>query len=191
VLTSEDILVTAEEVIRRYGPSKATVVDVARALNVSHGSVYRHFPSKAALRDAVTERWLQRVAEPLDKIAASQRMAPPRRLRKYLDTLIQAKRERALEDPEMFSNYMSLISETDGAVSDHVNHLVDNLAQIIEDGMATRAFVPWLDAREAARGVFDATAVFHNPAHAPEWRRPTIDAEFEGVWKLVIAGLSP
>ena len=191
MLTSEDILVTAEEVIRRYGPSKATVVDVARALNVSHGSVYRHFPSKAALRDAVTERWLQRVAEPLDKIAASQRMAPPRRLRKYLDTLIQAKRKRALEDPELFSNYMSLISEADGAVSEHVNHLVDNLTQIIEDGMATRAFVPWLDAREAARGVFDATAVFHNPAHALEWRRPTIDAEFEGVWKLVIAGLSP
>ena len=57
-LTAERILVAAEEVLRRYGPAKANVVDVARALGVSHGSVYRHFPSKAALRDAVTERWL-------------------------------------------------------------------------------------------------------------------------------------
>jgi AcrR family transcriptional regulator len=189
VLTSEEILVTAEDVIRRYGPSKATVVDVARALGVSHGSVYRHFPSKAALRDAVTQRWLERVAAPLDKIAAS-RAAPPNRLRKYLDTLIQAKRERALEDPELFSNYMSLIDETDGAVSAHVEHLVGNLTTIIQDGIDSGDFAPELNAREAARGVFDATAVFHNPAHAPEWRRPTIDAEFEGVWKLVIAGLS-
>jgi AcrR family transcriptional regulator len=50
VLTREDILSAAEEVLRRYGPAKTNVVDVARALNVSHGTVYRHFPSKAALR---------------------------------------------------------------------------------------------------------------------------------------------
>ncbi|WP_285680262.1 acyltransferase domain-containing protein, partial [Kitasatospora phosalacinea] len=42
---------TAEDVLRRYGPAKATVVDVARALGVSHGSVYRHFGTKAALRE--------------------------------------------------------------------------------------------------------------------------------------------
>jgi AcrR family transcriptional regulator len=55
-LTPDRILEAAEGVLRRYGPAKANVVDVARALHVSHGSVYRHFPSKTALRDAVTER---------------------------------------------------------------------------------------------------------------------------------------
>ena len=53
VLTPERILEVTEDVLRRYGLAKATVVDVARALDVSHGSVYRHFPSKASLRDAV------------------------------------------------------------------------------------------------------------------------------------------
>ena len=62
VLTQERILETAEDVLRRFGPAKATVVDVARALDVSHGSVYRHFLSKAALRDAVAERWLARIS---------------------------------------------------------------------------------------------------------------------------------
>ena len=51
VLTPERILETTEEVLRRFGLAKATVVDVARALDVSHGSVYRHFPSEASLRD--------------------------------------------------------------------------------------------------------------------------------------------
>ena len=64
-LTPDRILDAAEETLTRYGPAKTTVVDVARALGVSHGSVYRHFPSKAALRDAVTERWLARVSDPL------------------------------------------------------------------------------------------------------------------------------
>src|SRR5688572_29952545 len=62
-LTGEAILVATEEVLRRYGPAKATVVDVAKALGVSHGSVYRHFPTKAALREAVTRRWLDLVHE--------------------------------------------------------------------------------------------------------------------------------
>ena len=69
-LTAETILDTAEDVLRRFGPAKASVVDVARALDVSHGSVYRHFSSKAALRDAVTERWLARVSEPLEAIVS-------------------------------------------------------------------------------------------------------------------------
>jgi hypothetical protein len=37
-LTRDRILATAEEVIRRFGPAKATVVDVARALGVSHAA---------------------------------------------------------------------------------------------------------------------------------------------------------
>ncbi|WP_436841019.1 TetR/AcrR family transcriptional regulator [Streptomyces bobili] len=46
-LTAERILEATEEVLRRHGPANATVVDVARALGVSHGSVYRHFRTKA------------------------------------------------------------------------------------------------------------------------------------------------
>ena len=55
VLTPERILEVTEDVLRRFGLAKATVVDVARALDVSHGSVYRHFPSKASLREAVAK----------------------------------------------------------------------------------------------------------------------------------------
>ena len=65
-LTPERILEATEDVLRRYGPAKATVVDVARALGVSHGSVYRHFRTKSALREAVTARWLTRTEVALD-----------------------------------------------------------------------------------------------------------------------------
>src|ERR671923_1129072 len=101
VLTQEKILEAAEDVLRRFGPSKATVVDVARALDVSHGSVYRHFPSKAALRDAVLERWLHRVAVPLAAVASADEPAT-QRLRRWLDTLIATKRSKAFDDPELF-----------------------------------------------------------------------------------------
>jgi AcrR family transcriptional regulator len=90
VLTPERILEATEEVLRRYGLAKATVVDVARALDVSHGSVYRHFPSKASLRQAVAKRWLDRANAPLQKIAESAGPAPAR-LEKWLRTMIDIK----------------------------------------------------------------------------------------------------
>lgn len=186
-LTPDQILEAAEDVLRRFGPTKATVVDVARRLGVSHGSVYRHFPSKAALRDAVTERWLARFSEPLADVAAEASPAPER-LRRWLDLLIAAKRSRALDDPELLATYMELVAEAREVVGAHVDRLVGQLTRIIADGVARGEFTV-ADPTAAGRAVFDATARFHNPAHAPEWADPGIDAAFEGVWSLVLSGL--
>lgn len=186
-LTPDRILEAAEDVLRRFGPAKATVVDVARALGVSHGSVYRHFPSKAALRDAVVEQWLARVSTPLVIVAAEAGPAPER-LRRWLDLLIDAKRSRALEDPELFATYIAIVAESREVVKAHVDHLTGQIARIIADGIVQGEFGV-SDPVAAGRAVFDATARFHNPAHAAEWADPGIEAAFEGVWSLILAGL--
>lgn len=187
-LTEDRILEAAEEALRRYGPAKANVVDVARALGVSHGSVYRHFPSKAALRDAVTERWLSEISKPLEAIAAGKGTAP-QRLGRWLDGLVQAKRRKALDDPELFATYIALAADAREVVKTHVETLVDQLACIVAEGVADGAFAAD-DPRAAARAAFDATTRFHNPAHAAEWSDPQIDAAYEGVRALVLGGLT-
>jgi AcrR family transcriptional regulator len=186
-LTPDRILEAAEDVLRRFGPAKATVVDVARALGVSHGSVYRHFPSKAALRDAVTERWLARVSAPLAQVAAEDSPAPER-LRRWLDLLIATKRGKMLDDPELFATYCHLAADAREVVTAHVNALAGQIARIIADGVA-RGELSVADPRASGRAVFDATARFHNPIHAPEWSDPGIDAAFEAVWILILSGL--
>src|SRR5450631_1260667 len=107
VLTPERILEATEEVLRRYGLAKATVVDVARALDVSHGSVYRHFPSKASLREAVAKRWLDRVNAPLLKIAEGSGPAPAR-LECCLRTMFSINLKKVCDAPEMFATYLAL-----------------------------------------------------------------------------------
>jgi AcrR family transcriptional regulator len=188
VLTRDKILEAAEEVLRRFGPSKATVVDVARALGVSHGSVYRHFASKAALRDAVLERWLHRISDPLDAMVRGREPAPER-LRRWIGALMAAKRRRVLKEPELFATYGILAADARDVVKGHVDALVGQAARIIGDGIKSGAFTV-KDAGAAARSVFDATARFHNPAHAAEWSDPGIDAAFEGVWSLIQAALT-
>lgn len=186
-LTTERILEAAEDVLRRFGPDKATVVDVARALGVSHGSVYRHFPSKAALRDAVAARWLARISGPLGRIADEEGPAPAR-LRRWFDALLQAKRRKVSGDPELFATYSRLVADARDVVRGHVVELVSQVARIIADGVARGQFTAD-DPEAAARAVFDATSRFHNPAHAAEWSEPGTDAAFEGVWALVMKGL--
>ncbi|GII04168.1 TetR family transcriptional regulator [Planobispora takensis] len=186
-LTAEAILAATEEVLRRYGPAKATVVDVARVLGVSHGSVYRHFPTKAALRAAVTRRWLERTHAGLAELAAGDAPAPAR-LRDWLTTLFAAKRRKALDDPELFATYSVLVGEDDGVIAEHVGHLVDQLTRIVADGIAEGTFAA-AEPRITARAVFDATGRFHDPAYAAEWSAPDIETAFEAVCSLVIAGL--
>lgn len=187
-LTRERILEAAAEVLRRYGPAKATVVDVARALDVSHGSVYRHFPSKAALRDAVADEWLNRTIPPLAAVAAESGPAAIR-LRRWLDLLIAGKRKRAFDDPEMFATYIALATEAREVVHAYVGTLLAHLTTIIADGVARGEFTTD-DPAAAARAVFDATTRFHKPAHAAEWSDPGIDAAFDRVWSLILSGLA-
>jgi AcrR family transcriptional regulator len=186
-LTGEAILVATEEVLRRYGPDKATVVDVAKALGVSHGSVYRHFPTKAALREAVTRRWLDAVHVEMESVLDADASAADN-LKAWLQHLFDRKRHGHAEDPELFATFRVLVSESRVIPDYHVGHLVGQVARIISAGVETQEFVID-DVQRAAQAVWDATDRFHHPAHAKEWGDPHIQDAFDAVVSLIIAGL--
>jgi AcrR family transcriptional regulator len=187
VLTPERILEVTEDVLRRYGLAKATVVDVARALDVSHGSVYRHFPSKASLREAVAKRWLDRASAPLEKIAQADSPAPAK-LERWLRALFTAKQKRFNEDPEMFATYLTLAQEACKVVKGHKEGLIDQVASILSDGVKQGAFEV-VDVKTSARAVFDASIRFHHPAHSDEWKDPELPARIDALLALVLKGL--
>ena len=186
-LTRERILASAEDVIRRFGPDKATVVDVARALGVSHAAVYKHVATKAELRDLVVARWVNATMPPLRAIAEGSGPAP-RRLRRLLDALIAVKRGRASDDPELFTAYRTLAAGAESIVTAHVDELVGLIASVIRAGVKEGAFRK-VDTVATGRALLLATLRFHHPAHASEWTAPNIDAEFDELWRLLMRGL--
>lgn len=187
VLTPERILEVTEDVLRRYGLAKATVVDVARALDVSHGSVYRHFPSKASLREAVAKRWLDRVNAPLQTIAEASGPAPAR-LDRWLRTMFSIKHKRLGDDPEMFATYLTLAREACKVVKAHKDGLVDQIAHILSDGVKQGVFEV-ADVKVSAQAIFDATSRFHHPAHAEEWCDPENPARIDALMALLFKAL--
>lgn len=164
-------------------------MDVARALEVSHGSVYRHFASKAALRDAVTERWLDRISAPLQAVVDGPE-DPAHRLRSWVKALAATKQQIAREDPELFATFQQLTSQAREVVSAHVDHLSAQVSAIVAEGVAKGDFTP-VAADRAGRAVLQATAFFHHPAHAGEWDHPDLDEQLDATLDLLVDGLRP
>src|SRR3984957_15916251 len=187
VLTPERILEVTEDVLRRFGLAKATVVDVARALDVSHGSVYRHFPSKASLREAVAKRWLDRVNAPLQKIAEGAGPAPAK-LERWVGPMIAIKHKKLADDPEMFETYLTLAQEACKVVKAHKDGLIDQVAQMLSEGVKQGAFQV-ADTKATARALFEATSRSHHPAHAEEWKDPQLAARIDVLLALLLRGV--
>jgi AcrR family transcriptional regulator len=186
-LTLDRVVAAAEDVVRRFGPAKATVVDVARVLGVSHAAVYRHVATKAKLRDLVVSRWAEATMPPLRAIVAKRGPAT-QRLRRLFDALIAVKRRRAADDPELFAAYRTLAAGAQSIVAAHVEELVELAATVIRCGVKEGTFRS-VDPVAAGRALLFATSRFHHPAHAAEWDDPAIDAAYDDVWQLLMSGL--
>jgi len=183
----ERILDAAEVVLRRHGVEKTNVVDIARVLDMSHGNLYRHFPSKKAILDAVAARWLLAVTLPLEAIATDGTRPAALRLQAWFDTLRLAKRRKILDDPELFHVYHGIAKNMRDVIADHVAGLNRQLETIIAEGVRDGEFSRNLEPKAAARAFFQASAPFHHPALILQ--EPPTDEEARMVFGLLLAGL--
>jgi AcrR family transcriptional regulator len=182
----ERILQTTEKLLKRYGASKLSVVDVAREIGMSHGNVYRFFGSKAVLLGAISERWLCNVMTPLTVIANNKSPADVK-LADWINRLRTIKRQRYLDEPEFFALYGEIAEQARDEVTRHIEHMLDMLQGIIEEGKAQGIFQV-ADSRMAAKAVLGATARLHHPAFVSLPDYPT-DAEAAYLIDFVITGL--
>jgi AcrR family transcriptional regulator len=187
-LSREQVIAAAEDVFRRFGPAKTTVVDVAKVLGMSHGNVYRHFKSKVALRNAVIEVWLNRFADALAKIVDGDGPALEK-LRRWFDTYRALKTNTYRRETELFATYHELAQESAPVLSAYYNELARQLETIIASGTNNLEF-DCGDPAATARAILDATTLFHNPLLAYQWNSPDIDQAFDRVWHLVLYGIA-
>jgi AcrR family transcriptional regulator len=69
------ILEKAHELFGRFGPRRTSVADIARELRMSPANVYKFFPSKDAIVEAVGEKLMAELHRELIPIIAAQRPA--------------------------------------------------------------------------------------------------------------------
>ena len=102
--------------------------------------------------------------------------------------MISIKHKKVCEDPEMFATYLTLAQEACEVVKAHKDGLVDQIAQILSEGVKQGVFQV-SDLKASARALFDATSRFHHPAHADEWSDPELGARIDALLALLLRGL--
>lgn len=78
------ILDAASEIFLEKGFGAATMTEIAARSKTAIGSLYRFFPSKDALAEALVEGYVARLLEALDQIAAKADALTPRQLAEAL-----------------------------------------------------------------------------------------------------------
>jgi len=169
------ILDTAADQVRRFGEAKTNVVDIAKAMGLSHSALYRHFRSKADLFDALAARTMAEEAELAAHFARSENPAAER-LRDLVVALHRSKRAKLSDDPEIHGLYRRIIAERPDLVGEYGRRMTALVRQVLEDGVARGDFsIRDLDA--AAGVVRDAVTVFVHPAHVEQAVLAGVDLE--------------
>lgn len=187
-LTRDKVLAAARDVVRRHGPTKASVVDVAEALGVSHGSIYRFFPSKAALREAVVGQWVSSLADAVERRPLEGSSSD--RLLGWFVAFRDEKRRQRDAEPELFEAFRVLSPQESGTIRAYKERLAGQIAALLKAGVATGEFRD-LDPRSTAHALLNATLRFHHPEFAHEWALPGTEGDFQTLWALLAQGISP
>ncbi|MBP7860712.1 TetR/AcrR family transcriptional regulator [bacterium] len=164
-LTSEQLkqkaIACTIERMRKFGYEKVRLSDIAKDLGVTHAALYSHFADKAALFDAVTEKWLLDVDE---KLAAhcDPSKNPLECITNWCVELHKAKREKVQFDPELYRAFNFCAQIDKPFVQHHISTMRLQLKELVERALAQKLIRG--DAQEIVEQILDATTSFHHPS---------------------------
>ncbi|MBB3901584.1 AcrR family transcriptional regulator [Methylobacterium brachythecii] len=161
VSTDARLLAIASDHLARLGPKGVTVVAVAAEAGMTHANVYRYFPSKDALLDAVAGRWLRDVETRLAGIADAPDPAEDK-IERFLIALSLAQREALAGEPNVFSVHLDATVASRPIARRHRVRLRTLVERVVEEGIASGAFVA-RDRERAIACIFDASYRFTHP----------------------------
>jgi len=182
------ILDAARALVRRHGAAKVTVLDVAKALGTSHTSLYRHFPSKAELMDALgSEAMAEDEAIAADAVAEGGPAAA--RLEALALAIHLRKCGRFRDDTEVHALYERVARLRPDLVRGYAGRMTGALAAIIAQGVAQGEFRTALDVAAAAGAMRDALTAFVHPVLVAAEGGSPAEERLRAVVKAIAAGL--
>jgi AcrR family transcriptional regulator len=135
------IIQAATAACRLYGPSKTNVADMARLLGRSPASVYKTFPSKAAIWDAVAGNFFETdltFTPPADGELTSAASRLKETALGQHRLMLQARQG----DGQMFHLVVLAAEGSWPSFRDHLKRLKANVGELVCTGIATDEFVP-------------------------------------------------
>lgn len=160
--TQAKILAEAERLFRHYGYAKTTMADIADGCQMSAANLYRFFPSKLALVEAICSRILGEFERQIAGIVHADRSASWR-LERIVEETYQYTLENLLDHRKVHELAVVAMEQNWAAIKAHLGRVRLYIEEVIKSGMASGEFVQQ-DSMRAATWVQTAMVCMCHPA---------------------------
>lgn len=161
-LSAATVLDAAAAQVRRFGEGKTNMVDIGRALGVSHAALYRFYPSKSAVMDAIVLEGMRDEEELAAAWLDADGPAAERLEGMALD-LHRRKARRFAADREIHDLHRRILVERPDMIEDYARRITALLARLIAQGVE-RGEWRVSDVAAAAGVARDALTVYVHPS---------------------------
>ena len=159
--TRTRILTEAERLFRHYGYGKTTIADISEACGMSAANVYRFFPSKSALMEAICSRMIAEMETRLYEIVRRP-ISASERLTLFIQEIHRHTMENLIDHRKVHEMVVVAMEEQWLAIRAHIERVATYLGQIVNDGVALGEF-PKKDPQRTGKIVHTALVCFCHP----------------------------
>jgi AcrR family transcriptional regulator len=186
----EQILAAAKRRFFHYGYAKTTMAELARDCNMSAGNLYRYFPSKLDIAEAIATETEDRGLEAFAELARRPGLRAREKLREFLFLELRSSFNMLETHPKALEMAEIISHERPQFANRRLALMRGLLAEILAAGNASGEF-RLDDVIFAAEMIQSATMKFYYPQL---WTRLTLEKlerELAGVFELLMQGLTP
>jgi AcrR family transcriptional regulator len=186
----QKIVAAARERFAHYGYGKTTMAELAGDCNMSPGNLYRYFPGKLDIAEAIVRGLFERTLETLRAIALGPELTASEKLKAVLEKLLEITYEDCKHATQLYEMAQAVSRERPEFAQHYLDAHAALLGGILAEGKARGEL--WVaDPGKAARCLQLATAKFQNP---PLWTRCSLadlKEQLAEVTDAILAGLRP
>ena len=189
--TRKRIMETAEALFRRLGYGKTAVADIAAELDMSPANVYRFFPSKNAIVQAICQRCLSEAEEKVWSIARSRGPARERLERLELE-IFSYHKENLLVEQKVSDMVQVAMEENWGAIMAHKEVIRNAIELILRDGIEAGEFEQ-VDPRETSALIMKGFVGFCHPVLIAQGLQESqdLDSDARSLIRFLIRAITP
>ena len=184
------IVDAAKKRFSHFGYAKTTMAEVATDCSMSPGNLYRFFPGKLDIAEAIATEDYEKHLDHLRKLANSPGKTARARLSELLFEELRRTYHKLEKDPRAYEMARVISQERPQFANWMLRNEREILVGLLNDAVSRGEFIVE-DAELTAEMIQSATMKFRYPQLWSKLSLPKLEHELEGVMKLVIDGLSP
>ena len=180
--TRARIVEVGEALFRRLGFAKTTVADIAAELGMSAANVYRFFPSKHAIVEAICSRCLAEIDENAWAVARA-RGSVPQRLDRLFQGIIRYHKENFIAEKRLHDIVLIAIEQNWQAILAHKQTVRNAIELVLRDGIESGE-IEKIDPKETSEQLMRGMVCFCHPVLMAQTIADGHDVERDGAAQL-------